>query len=212
MLYAPGDMHDYETSAGAGHWELSWVHFRPRTTWNKFLKWPVHANGLRYLALTGNEVQADFAAAFHAMLELQRRTLPVADDLAMAALEQALIWSYAAAGSDASHFDARVRRAADYLASHLQVPFQLETLAGQCNLSVSRLSHLFKAQLGVSPQQFLEQQRIRHACDLLRLTGMSIAEVAREVGYDDPFYFSNRFRRNLGMSPMSYRKSADKET
>jgi AraC family transcriptional regulator of arabinose operon len=154
----------------------------------------------------GTENQADFVAALHSVLEFARRTLPVAEDLAMAALEQTLIWGYAAAGNEAVHFDARVRQAADYLASHLREPFHLEGLAGRCNLSVSRLSHLFKEEMGVTPQQFLETQRMRHACDLLRLTGMSIAEVAREVGYEDAFYFSNRFRRSVGVSPLGYRK------
>jgi AraC family transcriptional regulator of arabinose operon len=44
------------------------------------------------------------------------------------------------------------------------------------------------------------------AGQLLRLTGLGIAEVAAEVGYDDPFYFSNRFHRYSGKSPTQFRQ------
>jgi AraC family transcriptional regulator of arabinose operon len=43
------------------------------------------------------------------------------------------------------------------------------------------------------------------ASRLLRLTGFTITEVAAEVGYADPFYFSNRFRRYSGKSPSQFR-------
>ena len=102
--------------------------------------------------------------------------------------------------------DPRVRRAMDYLAANLRQPFRLETLARHCGLSVSRLAHLFKTGAGTSPQQFFEQQRMWHAGQLLRLTGLPVAEVAVEVGYDDPFYFSNRFRRYAGKSPTQFRR------
>jgi AraC family transcriptional regulator of arabinose operon len=201
-------MQDYQTFPTASDWDLTWVHFRPRQHWDKYLQWPVHENGLRYLVFAGDENQQDFVSALHGMLEFARRTLPVALDFAMAALEQALLWCHVAAShAGGVPSDTRVRFAADYLASHLGEPFNLEKLAAQCNLSVSRLSHLFKDHVGVTPQQFLEQHRMRHACHLLKLTGLSVAEVAREVGYEDPFYFSNRFRRSLGESPLRYRQN-----
>lgn len=208
VLYAPGDMQDYQTSPTAPQWELSWVHFHPRQHWDKFLQWPLHENGLRFLALAGHENRADFATALHGVLDFARRTLPGALDFASASLEQALLWCYVAASQTGeAPSDHRVRQAADYLASHLSEPFHLEKLAAQCNLSVSRLSHLFKDQMGITPQQFQEQHRMRHACHLLSLTSLSVAEVAREVGYEDPFYFSNRFRRNQGESPLRYRQN-----
>src|SRR5438552_1315957 len=49
VLYAPGDLQDYRTSPEADHWDLTWVHFRPRPTWDDWLRWPHHDNGVRYL-------------------------------------------------------------------------------------------------------------------------------------------------------------------
>jgi AraC family transcriptional regulator of arabinose operon len=38
------------------------------------------------------------------------------------------------------------------------------------------------------------------------VTSLGIAEIAAQVGYDDPFYFTNRFRRHAGKSPTQYRR------
>ncbi|HEX9995789.1 MAG TPA: helix-turn-helix domain-containing protein [Abditibacterium sp.] len=207
VLFAPGELQDYGTSPTEDSWELMWVHFQPRPHWSAWLKWPHHENGLKHLALAGNENHEPFRAALERMWHLSRRNLPGALDLASNALEEALLWAdVAVSHTHEAVADERVRQAADFLRAHLKEPFLLEKLAARCGLSVSRLSHLFKEQLGISPQQFLERHRVQHASHLLELTQMSIAEIAREVGYNDPFYFSNRFRRHIGQSPLHFRQ------
>jgi AraC-like DNA-binding protein len=49
-------------------------------------------------------------------------------------------------------------------------------------------------------------QRINRARQLLELTAMSIKEIAAEVGYENPFYFSLRFKKQTGTSPRDYRQ------
>ncbi|WP_375791535.1 helix-turn-helix transcriptional regulator [Microbulbifer hydrolyticus] len=49
---------------------------------------------------------------------------------------------------------------------------------------------------------------IEHACDLLDCTDLSVGEIAFQLGYDDPLYFSRVFKRVIGLSPSSYRDSA----
>ncbi len=207
VLYAPGDLQDYRTSPRAEHWDLTWVHFRPRPNWEAWLQWPRHEIGLRTLDLSEDESHEPFRAALLRMWQFSRRGIPGALDFAFNALEEALLWANVVVSRTGSAPpDERVRQAADYLSAHLREPFRLQKLAARCDLSVSRLAHLFKAQTGDTPQQFLEIQRIRHACQLLRLTELSVAAIAREVGYEDPFYFSNRFRRRVGHSPLQFRR------
>ena len=213
VLYAPGDLQDYRTDPAVGHWDLTWVHFRPRVTWDPWLQWPRHESGLQYLPLQGDENHEPFFNALLRMWEFSRRAIPGRLDFASNALEEALLWAHIVVSRTAGGpSDERVRRAADYLSAHLSEPFDLGKLAARCGLSVSRLSHLFKSETGYTPQQFLERRRMRHACHLLRLTGLSISEVAHEVGYDDPFYFSNRFRRSIGQSPLRFRQQRDSGT
>jgi AraC family transcriptional regulator of arabinose operon len=210
VLYAPGEQHDYSTAKD--HWHLLWVHFVPTPRWQPWLRWP-EAGGLRMLRLGKGEVRDQFRAAMQRTIRLVRRKLPGALDLAGNALEEALLWANVAASKAPwLSMDPRVRKAIDYLGANLREPFQLRMLARHCGASVSRLSCLFKRETGFSPRQYLEQQRIRHACQLLRLTSLGIAEIAAETGYADPFYFSNRFRRSERVSPSGFRLRHQQQT
>jgi len=202
-LYAPGERQDYKTDTTTGRWHLLWSHFTPRPSWKPWLGWPIGRHGVKSLYLEEGDVRDGFVAALRRMINAFRRRMP---DFTANALEEALLWTRVAASREgSSRSDPRVREAMDYLIANLQEPYQLEKLARHCGLSVSRLAHLFKASTGSSPQQYFEQQRMWHAGQLLRVTGLGIAEVAAEVGYNDPFYFSNRFRRYAGKSPSQFR-------
>jgi AraC family transcriptional regulator of arabinose operon len=162
---------------------------------------------VRSLRLPAGQVRDNFRAALERTLQFQNRRLPNADDFAFNALEEALLWAHLAASrSPWMRTDPRIRRAMDYLAADLRRPFRLDVLAQRCGLSVSRLAHLFKSEAGLTPQQFFEQQRMWQASQLLQRTGLGIGEIANELGYNDPFYFSNRFRRYAGESPSRFRR------
>ena len=207
ILYAPGDLQDYRTDPSAGHWHLLWAHFIPRPSWHPWLQWPTGPHGVANLQLEAGEVRDRFAAALRRLVQMHRRQFPQATDFAFNALEEALLWAHLAASRGRwMQLDLRVRKAMDYLVADLRRPFRLEDLARHCGLSISRLAHLFTLETGLSPQQFFEQHRMGYAAQLLRSTGLGVAEIAAETGYDDPFYFTHRFRRYSGHSPTAFRK------
>ena len=78
-------------------------------------------------------------------------------------------------------------------------------LAEMCGMSVSGFSHQFKSEIGVSPGEYLLQQRLSAALFLLENTGSSISDIAQRVGFEDGLYFSKFFRSRMGMSPSDYR-------
>ncbi len=78
-------------------------------------------------------------------------------------------------------------------------------MARTSNLSVSRFAHLFRTQLGTTPQQFVERRRLDAACRLLELTTRPVTSIAAEVGFTNPLYFSTRFRAHTSHSPTQYR-------
>jgi len=209
VLYAPGNWQDYSTAPAPGNWHLLWIHFTPKPHWQIWLRWAVMENGFRALRLEEGEIREEFVAAIERANRLLRRGFPGAPDLAGNALESALLWANVAAnGKEWLAIDLRVRKAVDYLIGHLNQPFSLKELARCCGTSVSRLAFWFKKETGVTPQKFLERHRMQHACQLLHRTDLSIAGIASEVGYGDPFYFSNRFRGFTGASPSGYRQAA----
>ena len=213
VLYEPHAYQDYGTASGrdGGAWRLRWSHFHPRACWLPWLRWPARARGLHWLRLEPGTLRRRVEAALAEALRWHgRREFPGHVDLAANALERALLWARAtgAGGAGWARVDERVRRAVEWLGEEWREPFSLPLLAARCGLSVSRLAHLFKAQVGVSPQQFAERRRLERACQLLRYTGLSVGEIAAEIGFERAFYFSKRFRRHLGHSPSEFRARA----
>ena len=89
---------------------------------------------------------------------------------------------------------------------HLSDPdFSLGVLARSVNLSPGYLSGLYKDYFGMPFQDHLVALRLERAKILLLSTNRRVYEVAAEVGFDDPNYFSSRFRKQYGLSPNQYR-------
>ena len=83
---------------------------------------------------------------------------------------------------------------------------RLPDLAGAINLSVSRLSHLFREEVGVPPGRYLQTIRMQRARILLERTFLSVKEVMARVGVADPSHFARDFRRYHGVPPSHVRR------
>lgn len=207
-LWEIGAWQDYGTDNAVGAWNIIWAHFTPRPHWRPWMSWTERAPGTRLLDLPPVHRQPVDEAMDDA-LRLARAALPLALERAMNALERALLEIHAAANElPGSGMDPRIRRIVEYLATLPREAYDSAALARRCGLSESRFAHVFREQTGATPQRMLEQNRLRVAAQLLRDTRLDIQEIAREVGYEDPFYFSKRFRAHHGKSPRNYRAKA----
>ena len=102
-----------------------------------------------------------------------------------------------------------LKNAVRYLEEHYTENFKMSFLAEKFNLSESHFRKLFKGFTGLSPVEYRNGLRIEHAKELLNQSTVSVAEVARAVGIEDPFYFSRIFKESEGISPLRYKKSFD---
>lgn len=205
LLYRPGTAQNYSTDPAAGRWSIRWAHFVAKPHWQPWLLWPEVTRGTGCVRL-GAEAAARVGEALNRMIVASRLGGAGATDLAMNALEEALIWTHRAiAGDRWIEIDPRIRRAVAWLAENPARPFALDALARQCGLSPSRLSHLFKKQVRSTPRAFSERLRLDLAEQLLRNTGLSVREVAAAAGFTDPLYFSRRFTRAFGHAPRETR-------
>ncbi|NLG37500.1 MAG: helix-turn-helix transcriptional regulator [Clostridiales bacterium] len=100
----------------------------------------------------------------------------------------------------------RIRRSLEYIHSHYAEPVTVAQLADMEHLSASRFSAAFRQSTGVSPRAYLIALRIRMAADMIRRTDLGFKQIARNVGYEDPLYFSRLFRAHTGLSPRRYRE------
>jgi AraC family transcriptional regulator len=95
----------------------------------------------------------------------------------------------------------------EYIHAHLERDIKLADLAGLLGMSQFHFSHLFKQSIGTSPYQYLLQQRIERAQQLLKQTDRSIVDIAFECGFNSHSHLSKQFRQLTGMTPKSYRSS-----
>ena len=99
-----------------------------------------------------------------------------------------------------------VAQSINFMLEQLTKKLKLDEIAAETGLSASHYSRLFLNRTGHSPIDYFIQLKIQRACRLLDNSGWMIADVAREMGFEDQFYFSRVFRKVMGMSPAEYRK------
>ncbi len=203
-LISPGTTHDYGTARFSEEWEILWVHFHPPTDWLEFLRWPAVSPGISCMHLEDHE---EIEAAFREVIRLSTSTGPLRPAFGLNALEKLLLLCEASRPGGTGGVDERVKRAIEYIHSHLGEPMSLSDLSRLCHLSESRFAHLFREFTGLPPIQYVLVQRLQRAQTLLSRTSLGIAEIAAEVGMD-PFYLSLRFKRETALSPRQFRLQA----
>src|SRR5690606_13986596 len=102
--------------------------------------------------------------------------------------------------------DAAVRMR-QYIDAHASEEISLERLAAVLHMSPYHLSRLFKEEMGMNYIDYLTECRIGKAKEQLADPARSLKEIAFDVGYNDPNYFSKVFKKVCGMSPTEYRRS-----
>jgi AraC-like DNA-binding protein/CheY-like chemotaxis protein len=100
---------------------------------------------------------------------------------------------------------ARIRQVDAFIRSHLAHPITLEELAAALDLSPFYFTRMFKAATGFTPLDYVMESRIEEAERLLGGTSLSMAEIARRVGFRTQAHFSTQFRRRRGCAPRAMR-------
>jgi AraC family transcriptional regulator len=101
---------------------------------------------------------------------------------------------------------ARLRRVLEYMQAHLDQELSLTALAAVAQMSPYYFSRLFKQSTGLSPHQYILQQRITWATRLLVEPQLSVAAIAYRVGFASQAHFTTIFRRWVGTTPRQYRQ------
>jgi len=103
----------------------------------------------------------------------------------------------------------RIIAARRRIETHLAEKTTLAELAKSASLSVPHFCAEFKRHIGRAPIDYLIEVRMVQARYLLRDMNLSVSEVSRQVGYDDPFQFSKLFKKRFGLSPRAARKALE---
>jgi AraC family transcriptional regulator len=98
---------------------------------------------------------------------------------------------------------ARVR---DRMTAAIAGNVSLAELADEVRLSPFHFARAFKKATGLPPHRYIVDLRLDRARDLLQLSDLSVADIAAQVGYDDPSYFARLFRKHFDATPAAYRR------
>jgi AraC family transcriptional regulator len=98
----------------------------------------------------------------------------------------------------------KLRQAIDYIQENLSENISLEAIANHIDLSCYHFCRLFKQSTGFSPYQYVIQQRVKRAKQLLRQGKMSIGDIAIACGFSHQSHLNRHFKRLTGVTPKTW--------
>ena len=101
--------------------------------------------------------------------------------------------------------DKRVEKIIEIMREDVRGELSLGEFAQSVNLSVWRLCHIFKSDVGMPPMRYLRLLRMERAKDLLESSFLSVKEIGYRVGLNDESHFVRDFKATYGLSPACYR-------
>jgi AraC family transcriptional regulator len=101
----------------------------------------------------------------------------------------------------------QLQQAIDYIHAYLDRDLSLAELASTIDISPTYFANLFKQAMGISPHQYVIQQRVEQAKLMLKRTDLAIADIALHVGFSSQSHLTQQFKRLTGMTPKQVRPS-----
>lgn len=102
--------------------------------------------------------------------------------------------------------DPRIQLVLEFLDANLHRRIRLNEIAEAATLSPSRLSRVFKDEMGISPGKYLRRIRMQKASSLLATSRLSVKQIMAMAGYDNKGHFVRQFRKTFDVTPSEYRK------
>ncbi len=99
--------------------------------------------------------------------------------------------------------------ALDYISMVPERQIKIEELAGMCHISEPHFRRIFVNCMKMSPVKYINQVRIRRACDELKRTNESMAAISARAGFSTLSTFNRNFRSIMGISPQQWRKNPE---
>lgn len=137
---------------------------------------------------------------------LQLENIPGGNELKNALLEDIFLQIRVEKLLPPTLADSEILLLTDYLQKNMHRKLSLKEVADAVYLSSNGLIHHCKNKLGLTPMEYLNRLRIERAETLLCSSNQSVAQIARLCGFENPYYFSNVFKKLRGLSPSAWRK------
>ena len=201
VLFAPGEKqhHAYHGTATA---EFYYVHFRCKALPEGI------ALGTSQIHKTAP--QATTVSLFEEIIEETLEKRPHYEPLCLSKLLVLLSFiqretAHAEAHAVLGH--QRIARAIQHIGKYCEANLSLADYAAMCAMSKYHFLRTFKQVTGVAPLEYRMRIRIENAKEMLESKSLSVSEISERLGFSSPAYFSDAFKKNVGVSPKIYAKS-----
>ena len=104
-----------------------------------------------------------------------------------------------------SRRDAYITQALQFIEMNYSRKITIDSISRHVGLNRSYFNSIFRSAMGLTLQEYLIEFRIRKACELLPNKDLTIGNISRSVGYNDPLHFSKIFKNVKGSTPTDYR-------
>lgn len=197
-----GARHRYYASE-ENPWSIFWVHFKGEST----AYFPLDA--CRIIPMTSRHGNNRMMFLFDLLFRVLGRNytegnfIYISQVLSLILSEVYFREKEDEASMQNKHITAIVR----YMYKHIRQNLSLEGLSEEFLLSKSYLNAMFKKHTQRAPIDFFINLKMQEACKMLKSTSLLVSEVSAELGYEDPFYFSRIFKKNVGITPTEYKRA-----
>ena len=108
-------------------------------------------------------------------------------------------------------YDSLLSRVRDYVRDNVASTITVESLSRALYISKNKLYKLFHTAFGTTVNEYVTNERITVARELLEKSSSSVSSIAQATGFSSDAYFSRSFKRIVGMSPSAYRRAHSRD-
>ncbi len=204
MLF-PDEWHSYHPTGPSG-WKKFWIGFRGRNVDDRVRAGFLSPTKPIYHVGFHDSIVRLYRSAFNAAMaeEAYAQQLMAGIVNHLIGLMYALERNMELKNRNQGHFDL-INKARLRIREELESPLTIQQVADDLGMSYSNFRKLFKEYTGLSPATYQQDLRLQRAKELLTTTNMSIKEIAYQLNFDSPDYFSAKFKIKTGRKPSDLR-------
>ena len=204
MLF-PDEWHIYHPMGPSG-WKKFWIGFRGRNVDDRVRAGFLSPTKPIYHVGFHDSIVRLYRSAFNAAMaeEAYAQQLMAGIVNHLIGLMYALERNMELKNRNQGHFDL-INKARLRIREELESPLTIQQVADDLGMSYSNFRKLFKEYTGLSPATYQQDLRLQRAKELLTTTNMSIKEIAYQLNFDSPDYFSAKFKIKTGRKPSDLR-------
>ena len=186
-------------------WSIYWLHFTGRAAGEYCRLLQVTRESPLFNLVCSEEIFSAFECIYEPMNKIHTYNNLAAATGALSRFLTLANIRRLSANARSRTAEENVRKTIRFMKDNISGHYSLRQLARIAHMSPNHYSGVFRRCHDHPPLEYFNRLKIQQACRLLETTSLRIKEIARELGFEDPYYFSRSFKRIVGVSPAAYR-------